>query len=202
MTGLYCFKVLLTFSLTVLMRTFVTTSRSTVKVLPVKHKSTPPTTMQPVLNMAIKASADSGCHENWSLLPMLINLEWSAFKRTNGWVTSYNPAIAYCIRSNHDIIWILSSSSKALAYVYYLTNYATKADISPQQILVKGANAMIADSIKSGGGNISSTDNLEQDSKFLLRWYNSLSYDQEISYFNSLPVTLIFRSLCISIFGV
>ena len=99
-------------------------------------------------------------------------------KRDNGWVTSYNPAIASCIRSNHDVTWI-PTSSKALAYVYYLTNYATKADISPQQILVKGA--LIADSIKNGNETTSSTDNLQQDSKFLLRWYNSLAHDQEIS---------------------
>ena len=99
-------------------------------------------------------------------------------KRSNGWVTSYNPAIASCIRSNHDITWI-PTSSKALAYVYYLTNYATKADISPQQILVKGA--LIADSIKSAGGDIANTNDLQQDSKFLLRWYNSLAHDQEIS---------------------
>ena len=99
-------------------------------------------------------------------------------KRTNGWVTSYNPAIASCIRSNHDITWI-PTSSKALAYVYYLTNYATKADISPQQILVKGA--LIADSMKSAGNNIANADDLHQDSKFLLRWYNSLAHDQEVS---------------------
>jgi hypothetical protein len=82
--------------------------------------------MQPVLNMAIKASADSSkCRfvvDQFGVVRV---------KRTNGWVTSYNPAIAFCIRSNHDIIWILSSS-KALAYVYYLTSYATKADISPR----------------------------------------------------------------------
>jgi hypothetical protein len=60
-----------------------------------------------------------------------------------------------------------------------LTNYATKADISPQQILVKGA--LIADSMKSAGNNIANADDLHQDSKFLLRWYNSLAHDQEVS---------------------
>jgi hypothetical protein len=90
--------------------------------------------------------------------------------RTNGWVTSYNPAIASCIRSNHDITWI-PTSSKALTCVCYLTNCATKADISPQQILVKGA--LIVGSMKSAGNNIANAGDLQQDSKFLLRWYNS-----------------------------
>ena len=85
-------------------------------------------------------------------------------KRSNGWVTSYNPAIASCIRSNHDLTWI-PTSSKALAYIYYLTNYATKADISPQQILVKGA--LIADSIKTAGGHLANTDDLQQELEIL-----------------------------------
>jgi hypothetical protein len=99
-------------------------------------------------------------------------------KRTNGWVTSYNPAITTCIRSNHDITWI-PTTAKALAYVYYLTNYTTKADISPQQILLK--SALIADSIKSINNNVSNSDDLQEDSKFLLRLYNSIAHDQEIS---------------------
>ena len=67
-------------------------------------------------------------------------------KRDDGWITSYNPAIATCIRSNHDITWI-PTNVKALSYIYYLTNYATKADVSPHQILVKAA--LITDSMKS-----------------------------------------------------
>ena len=126
-------------------------------------------------------------------------------KRSNGWVTSYNPAIASCIRSNHDLTWI-PTSSKALVYVYYLTNYATKADISPQQILVKGA--LIADSIKTAGGHLANTDDLQQDSKFLLRWYNSLAHDQEISGVQitssllQLHIIPILKSSSISISGV
>ena len=58
------------------------------------------------------------------------------FQRTNGWINSYNPAIATSIPSNHDVSWI-PTSTKALAYIYYLTNYATEADVSPQQMLVK-----------------------------------------------------------------
>jgi hypothetical protein len=60
-----------------------------------------------------------------------------------------------------------------------LTNYTTKADISPQQILLK--SALIADSIKSINNNVSNSDDLQEDSKFLLRLYNSIAHDQEIS---------------------
>lgn len=42
-------------------------------------------------------------------------------KRDDGWITSYNPTIANCIRSNRDVTWTLTTS-KALAYIYYLTN--------------------------------------------------------------------------------
>jgi hypothetical protein len=101
-------------------------------------------------------------------------------QRTDGWITSYNPAIASCLRSNHDITWI-PTSIKALAYIYYLTNYMTKADTSPQQILVKAA--LLSDSMKQIAGRSQPTENTGflQDSKFLLRLYNALAHDQEIS---------------------
>ena len=100
-------------------------------------------------------------------------------KRDDGWITSYNPAISTCIRSNHDITWI-PTSVKALSYIYYLTNYATKADISPHQVLIKAA--LITDSMKSvNRGQSDTQDNLWQDPKFLLRLYNALAQDQEIS---------------------
>ena len=51
-------------------------------------------------------------------------------KRSNGWVTSYNPAIASCIRSNHDITWI-PTSSKALAYIYYFDKLRHKSGHLP-----------------------------------------------------------------------
>lgn len=147
-----------TFPPTVLMRTLSWPPDRQSNHCPVRLKSTLLITMQPVLNMAISANVDSGCRDNCPHFPCHV-------KRSNGWVTSYNPAIASCIRSNHDLTWI-PTRSKALAYIYYLTNYATKADISPQQILVKGA--LIADSIKTAGGRLANTDDLQQDSKFLL----------------------------------
>jgi hypothetical protein len=58
--------------------------------------------------------------------------------RNNGWVNPWNPAIASCIRSNQDISWI-PTVAKALCLIYYITNYATKDDVSPYQMLVKAA---------------------------------------------------------------
>ncbi|KAJ5215299.1 uncharacterized protein N7498_001706 [Penicillium cinerascens] len=49
--------------------------------------------------------------------------------RNHPWINLWNPAIASCLRSNHDISW-LPTVSKSLALVYYITNYATKDDVS------------------------------------------------------------------------
>lgn len=50
--------------------------------------------------------------------------------RNHGWVNPWNPVIASCIRSNHDISWI-PTVAKALCLIHYTTNYATKDDVSP-----------------------------------------------------------------------
>jgi hypothetical protein len=89
---------------------------------------------------------------------------------------NYNPAIATSIRSNHDVSWI-PTSTKALAYIYYLTNYATKTDVSPQQMLVKAR--LLAESRQKLTSAIDDTDC--QDWKFLLHLYNYLAHGQEIS---------------------
>jgi hypothetical protein len=58
--------------------------------------------------------------------------------RNHAWVNPWNPAIASCIRSNHDISWI-PTVTKCLSLIYYQTNYATKDDITPHQMLLKAA---------------------------------------------------------------
>jgi len=58
--------------------------------------------------------------------------------RNNAWVNPWNPSIASCIRSNHDISWI-PTVSKSLSLLYYITNYATKDDVSPGQMVTKAA---------------------------------------------------------------
>ena len=59
-------------------------------------------------------------------------------RRNDAWINPWNPAIASCIRSNHDISWI-PTVSKSLSLIYYITNYSTKDDISPEQMLAKAA---------------------------------------------------------------
>ena len=50
--------------------------------------------------------------------------------QNHGWVNPWNPAIASCIHSNHDISWI-PTVTKCLSLIYYQTNYVTKDNISP-----------------------------------------------------------------------
>jgi hypothetical protein len=58
--------------------------------------------------------------------------------RNHAWINPGNPAIASCVRSNHDISWI-PTVSKSLSLIYYITNYATKDDVSPWQMVAKAA---------------------------------------------------------------
>ena len=103
--------------------------------------------------------------------------------RDHPWVTPWNPAIAYCIRSNQDISWI-PTRSKCLALLYYLTNYATKDDVSPHQMVLKAA--LLKESAEKA--KMTATPNatdlrLRQadPSKFLLRWFNAFALDREVS---------------------
>jgi hypothetical protein len=103
--------------------------------------------------------------------------------RNHGWVNPWNPAIASCIRSNHDISWI-PTVTKCLALIYYLTNYATKDDVSPYQMLVKAA--LLKQSIEKAKATQTpdATDmrfrKMDMD-QFTLRCFNTLSHDREIS---------------------
>jgi len=103
--------------------------------------------------------------------------------RNNSWVNPWNPAIASCIRSNHDISWI-PTVTKSLCLIYYLTNYATKDDVSPYQMLLKAA--LLKQSIEKAKANPApdATDlrirNKDMD-QFALRCYNTLSHEREIS---------------------
>ena len=103
--------------------------------------------------------------------------------RNHGWVNPWNPAIASCIRSNHDISWI-PTVTKCLSLTYYLTNYATKDDVSPYQMLVKAA--LLKQSIEKAKATQTpdATDirfrKMDMD-QFALRCFNTLSHDREIS---------------------
>src|SRR6266516_7352760 len=103
--------------------------------------------------------------------------------RNHGWVNPWNPAIASCIRSNQDISWI-PTVVKALCLIYYITNYETKDDVSPYQMLVKAA--LLKRSIEKAKDTLTpNADDLRIRKKdmdqFALRCFNTLSNDLEIS---------------------
>ncbi len=92
----------------------------------------------------------------------------------------WNLAIASLIRSNHDINFI-PSSIKALAFIHYITNYATKGDYSQYQrvmavAIMKKAFNDHDNKITTGPSNYTPTLD-----KFALKAFNQLSHDRKIS---------------------
>ncbi|KAJ5654961.1 hypothetical protein N7490_001964 [Penicillium lividum] len=103
--------------------------------------------------------------------------------RNHPWINPWNPAIASCLRSNHDISWI-PTVSKSLALVYYITNYATKDDVSPWQLIAKGA--LLKQAIeKAKAADPPTANDLRLRERnmdnFALRCFNSLAHDREVS---------------------
>ena len=111
--------------------------------------------------------------------------------RNNGWVNSWNTALALLIRSNHNITFILSTI-KALALVRYITNYATKKDCDQYQRVL--AFAIARKSLEKTlqrpkpltKGNSeevapNQTSTLGDHDKFALRAFNWISHEREIS---------------------
>lgn len=103
--------------------------------------------------------------------------------RNHAWTNPWNPSIASCIRSNHDISWI-PTISKSLSLLYYITNYATKDDVSPGQMVAKAALLKQAiDRANSTSVPNAADSRLREKgmNKFALRCFNSLSQDREVS---------------------
>ncbi|KAJ5111789.1 hypothetical protein NUU61_001419 [Penicillium alfredii] len=103
--------------------------------------------------------------------------------RNHPWTNPWNPAIASCVRSNHDISWI-PTVSKSLSLIYYITNYATKDDVSPWQIVAKAALLKQRIERAQAAESPTTTDLRLQKTgldNFALRCFNTLSHDREIS---------------------
>ncbi|KAJ5761308.1 hypothetical protein N7520_008464 [Penicillium odoratum] len=103
--------------------------------------------------------------------------------RNHPWINPWNPTIASCVRSNHDISWI-PTVFKSLSLIYYITNYTTKDDVSPWQIVAKAA--LLKQRIDRAHATESPTTTdlrLRQQGldKFALRCFNTLAHDREIS---------------------
>ncbi len=104
----------------------------------------------------------------------------------------WNSAIASLIRFNYDINFI-PLSIKALAFIYYIINYAIKGNCSQYQRVM--AAAIVRKAFDNYDNNIttgSSNYTLTLD-KFTLKAFNQLSHDREIngplvaSYWLNLP---------------
>jgi hypothetical protein len=109
-------------------------------------------------------------------------------------INRWNPIMSSVLRSNHDISFI-PSTSKTLASVYYMTNYATKDDMKLHQIVMMGAVLRLSMEHAETEGRASQTQQAESArhaqpippaqgvdwSKFALRLYNKFAREREIS---------------------
>lgn len=101
----------------------------------------------------------------------------------NVWINPWYPALASLTRSNHDINFI-PSNVKALALVYYITNYATKDGcIQYQQIMEavfvwKIYKDTTNQRIEDGSTGVVQRAKID---KFVLCTFNCFAYDWEIS---------------------
>jgi hypothetical protein len=114
---------------------------------------------------------------------MVDELDVIHLARNHGWVNPWNPAIASCIHSNQDISWI-PTVVKAFCFIYYLTNYGTKDNVSPYQMLVKAT--LLKQAIEKSKAPLTpDANNLRIRKKdmdqFALRCFNTLSNDREVS---------------------
>ena len=102
-------------------------------------------------------------------------------ERNHQFVNKYNPVIASATGYNHDVNFT-ASSPKVLAAIYYMTNYATKAQVDRGQlvlaaaVLKKAQETAEAAAVESGGLAAPELDM----SKFALKAYNRFTRDVEV----------------------
>ena len=104
-------------------------------------------------------------------------------RRDNEWVNPYNPWIAAAIGSNQDLSF-LATRAKALALLYYITNYATKDEASTYQMVMTAA--IIRKTLEQAEQASTETNEekiaLEKGmTNFCLRVFNRMSHDKEVS---------------------
>jgi Helitron helicase-like domain at N-terminus len=104
-------------------------------------------------------------------------------RRDDEWVNPYNPWIAAAIGSNQDLSF-LATRAKALALLYYITNYATKDEASTYQMVMTAA--MMRKTLEQAGKASDPSDAeriaLEKGMRnFSLRVFNRMSHDKEVS---------------------
>ena len=103
-------------------------------------------------------------------------------ERNHQFVNKYNPVIASATGYNHDVNFTVSSP-KVLAAIYYMTNYATKAQVDRGQLVLAAAVLKkaqeAAEAAASGNGGLPVPEPLDM-SKFALKAYNRFTRDVEV----------------------
>ena len=101
-----------------------------------------------------------------------------SMKRSDPWINNFNEYLIAACRSNMDIKFIWSGSD-AKALVYYITDYVTKMSLSFHDTL-----SLVQSSITSLSNSANQTDGvsaIEKSRKLVLRCYNTLASQQELS---------------------
>jgi hypothetical protein len=103
-------------------------------------------------------------------------------ERNHQFLNKYNPVIASAIRCNHDVTFT-PSSPKVLAAVYYMTNYATKAQVDRGQLVLAAAVLKkaqeVAEAAATESTDIPAPPPLDM-SKFAMKAYNRFTRDTEV----------------------
>ena len=101
-----------------------------------------------------------------------------SMKRSDPWINNFNEYIIAACRSNMDIKFIWSGSD-AKALVYYITDYVTKMNLSFHDTLSLIQNKVTSSS--DSGNEIDTASVVEKSRKLVLRCYNTLASQQELS---------------------
>ena len=103
-------------------------------------------------------------------------------ERNHQFVNKYNPVIASAIRCNHDVNFT-PSSPKVLSAIYYMTNYATKAQVDRGQLVLAAAVLKkaqeTAEAAAAENSDLPVPEPLDM-SKFALKAYNRFTRDVEV----------------------
>jgi hypothetical protein len=101
-----------------------------------------------------------------------------SMRRSDPWINNFNEYIITACRSNMDIKFIWNGSD-AKALVYYITDYVTKMNLSFHDTLT-----LVQKSITSAQNLLDPIDKenaIERSRKLVLRCYNTLASQQELS---------------------
>ena len=113
---------------------------------------------------------------------MVIEEGYIRMERNYQFVNKYNPVITSATGYNHNVNFT-ASSPKVLAAIYYMTNYATKAQVDRGQLVLAAAVLKkaqeITEAAASENGGLPVPEPLNM-SKFALKAYNRFTRDVEV----------------------